>query len=131
MKPIVLFTTLVFSLAAASGALAACSDAAGIEVNWTGCDKANANLTGAVLAGAHLDNANLRNATLRNADMRFAQMTSADLRGADLSYADLRYANLTNTDLSQTYYEFADFSHAWWKDGTTCATGSIGTCKLH
>ena len=68
-----------------------CDARPGPGINWEFCNKAAADLRGAVLRGA----------VLRNARFAGADLTGADLRGADLAYADLSGAVLREADLSR------------------------------
>ncbi len=130
-----------------------CSARPGPGVNWEFCNKAAADLRGAVLRGAVLRNARLVGADLTGADLRQADLAYADLSGAVLRDADLGEARLTGTigraanfegaRLIDTDFEFADlvaaafdravttgtrFSQAIMPDGITCEVAMPGTC---
>jgi len=96
-------------LTTAPAVMAACSDPAGPQVDWSGCDKTNAILFEANLTGADLTRAGLADATLTGADP-----TGADLTGANLTEVNLNSALLTG---------------ATWTDGRVCAQGSIEVCN--
>jgi uncharacterized protein YjbI with pentapeptide repeats len=72
-----LAAALALSLTATSEAKAACSDPAAPEVDWSGCDKSNANLWNANLSGANLTDANLSYANLTDADLTYADLYGA------------------------------------------------------
>jgi uncharacterized protein YjbI with pentapeptide repeats len=76
------------------------------EVDWSGCDLADANMASANLDDANLDGANLTNAILTQAVLSNVKLENADLAGADLEAANLdgaivTEANLTGADLSR------------------------------
>lgn len=118
-------------------------------VNWSGCDKRNARLTGAslgngVLARARLDGADLRQARLTYAELAQVSLRGADLTGADLTGADLTGADLTGANLAQAGLSYANLTRALldgvrldgahldkttWVDGRTCVAGSLGVCR--
>lgn len=126
-----------------------CSEPAGAQVDWTGCDKngawlkavnlASANLTGARFNAANLSQSNLSYANLSGSDLSFANLsqaklvganlTSANLLYADMSNADLRYADLRNAQLSGATLLGARLDDATWTDGRVCAAISVGACK--
>jgi len=96
---------LALFLATAPGAMAACWDPAGKDVNWSNCDKSKTNLSG-------------------------ANLTDADLRTAVMSGTNLSGANLTNADLEEVMgMSDTNMSGATWTDGRICAEGSIGVCN--
>jgi uncharacterized protein YjbI with pentapeptide repeats len=89
----------------ASPAQAACDDKAEPKVDWHGCDRHGANLSGAKLSGANLSGAKLSGANLTNAKLNYVYLVGAKLTDADLSGAT-------------------------WTDGEKkCAAGSIGKCN--
>jgi len=74
------------------------------EANLSGAylreaDLSGANLHRANLFGAYLSWADLRGTNLREANLFGAYLRAADLTGADLSHADLRKANFSWTDI--------------------------------
>lgn len=116
-----------------AGRLLARSDLSGARMNSVSL--AGAELREARLEGADLAFANLNMAGLRGADLRGARLMGASLRGAaldgarfdgaDLSYADLRGARLNDVSLRG-----ARLDSALWVDGSTCAAGSTGACRV-
>lgn len=116
-----------------AGRLLARSDLSGARMNSVSL--AGAELREARLEGADLAFANLNMAGLRGADLRGARLMGASLRGAaldgarfdgaDLSYADLRGARLNDVSLRG-----ARLDSALWVDGSTCAAGSMGECRV-
>ena len=109
-----LAAALALFLTVTSEARAACNDPAGPYVDWSNCDKRDADLDSATLYGADLTNADLTNADLSGADLFNADLDGASLKGADLSGADL---------------SGADLSGAIWTDGRVCAEGPFGVCN--
>lgn len=102
-------TTIALCLSTTSAALGACSDPAGPNVDWAGCDIGRADLSVVNLTGANL--------------------AGADLTGADLSGAILFDANLEGANLTDVLLKGTNLSNAIWMDGSKCAEGSIGECK--
>lgn len=108
------------------------------NINWPGCDLAEADLSGAnvaessfrnvtmdgstVFTGARLTKCNFREMKLTgihlsHCDLQGAYFDKADLTGADLSYSNLKDAHLTNTiligaTLVNSYLQDADFTKA-------------------
>jgi hypothetical protein len=132
---------LLVVVAVPSVAHAKCSDPPRPQVNWQGCDKQRANLTGARLMGANLRDAKLMNADLSMADLTGAKLTGANLTGAkfintkmlnaDLTGADLTGANLNGANLSCVIFTGATLSRAQWNTGRMCDDPSpIGRCKI-
>lgn len=126
--------TLALTLVAAPEVLAACSDPAGLEVDWHDCDLKQADLSYKILSGANLHAADLSGANLEGVVLIRADLTDANLSGADLTYADLRDAvlngtNLSGANLTDTELAGANLSGAIWTDGKTCAEGSVDECK--
>jgi uncharacterized protein YjbI with pentapeptide repeats len=78
------------------------------EVDLSGADLWEANLSGADLSGADLSRANLSGADLSRADLREAYLSGANLREANLREANLSRADLRETDLSGAYLSEAD-----------------------
>lgn len=109
-----ILATLALALVACTGAQAACTDAAGPGVNWSGCNK-----NGVRVAGANLSGANLSGALLGPADNRSPDFSNANLSGANFKGAQIRDANFAGANLSG----------ATWTDGKVCATPSIGVCS--
>lgn len=133
---------------------AACGDAPGPQVDWSGCDRqffdlTDENLTGADLSNAdlsysvlfrtNLSDANLTGANLKdafpvgaiftNADLERANLIDADLVAANLNGADLRRANLTGADLdlssiAKTNFVGANLTNTDF-DGVTGADSAI------
>lgn len=71
----------ILALGYSTAAMAECSSTAGPEIDWSGCDKRRASLTGA---------------DLTNTDLTGADLTGAKLTGADLTKADLSRATWTD-----------------------------------
>lgn len=128
--------TVVAGLLGVSAApvAAACGDAPGPNVDWSGCDRqffdlTDKNMTGADLStadlsysvlfrtnfsGADLNGANLKDAfpvgaIFTNADLEGANLTDADLVAANLTGADFRRANLNGADLDLSTVANANF----------------------
>ena len=115
-------------------ARAACSDPAGMDVDWQDCDLKEVDLSYKILSGANLFNADLSGAGMEGVVLIRANLTGANLSGADLTYADLRDAVLDGADLSSANLTDADFtgtslSGTVWTDGRACAEGSVGVCE--
>lgn len=111
-------------------------------VNWAGCDKHGADLSGRALGTSNFTDTNLAQANLQDADLgaalfRRTDLSGANLQGAILTAAFLKDVNLTDADLSgaKIYggtYTNVDFSGATWTDGTTvCAKDSIDNCNAN
>lgn len=118
-------------------------------VNWQGCDKRWASLSGrdlkgARLSGGQLDAADLSRADLSYADMRRASLRGTSLRGARMTGADLTGADLTGADLTGAVLDYASLSGAgvsgvrWvgtrlsktiWVDGRVCTPSSTDECR--
>ena len=81
------------------------------DLDLSGADFQEANLTCSCFSGA-----DLRDADLRDADLRNAHLEGADLRGADLQDANLRGADLRGAYLSNANLEGADLRGAYIKD---------------
>lgn len=132
-----------------------CSKPAAPRVDWTACRRAGsdlrrADLRGALLKNADLSDSDLAGANLGEADAAYANLEAADLtlanlelsrlvgtnlRGAGLGHAnlhaaDLQYADLRDARIDGAQLEGARLSHAIWVDGQTCASGSVGECRL-
>jgi len=130
-----------------------CGARPGPGVNWEFCNRAAADLRGAVLRGATLRNARLAGADLTGADLREADLAYADLSGALLPDADLsgarlvgaigRAASFNRARLIGTDFEFADlvaavfdgavttgarFDQAIMPSGITCDAALAGSC---
>ena len=90
--PLLAGVALALFLATAPDARADCSDPAGPKVDWSGCNKVDADLSVADLKGANLNGANLRDANLEGADLRGAYLNDANLKGANLKGANLKGA---------------------------------------
>jgi hypothetical protein len=126
-----------------------CKAGPGENVNWSGCNKNDAKLSGAKLPNANLSGAHLERVDLSGADLSYANLTGADLRGANLSRAVLKgatlgEADLTGADLSGADLGFAVLANALmggarldgaslqqstWTDGRVCSDQSVGTCQ--
>lgn len=132
-----------------------CGDPAAAGVVWNNCHKEGVELNSADLHAAHINNADLTGAHMRGvklggsdlsysnlsvaelsysdlsqsllvgAMLHSADLSYANLRGADLSYADLSGANLGAADLDS-----AKLDNAIWIDGSVCAVGSVGECRV-
>ncbi|QEP43194.1 hypothetical protein D5085_08750 [Ectothiorhodospiraceae bacterium BW-2] len=133
-----------------------CDAVAAPGINWSGCDKHQAelaerdlagslmnhiDLTEANLAGAKLTDNQLAYAKLSKAILKEADLRGANLKGADLSYADLRDANLEGADLSYAKLRGALINRAnikgailartEWSNGMICRGDSIGGCFIN
>lgn len=128
--------------------IADCGTAAAPGVNWAGCERPAAVLTGASLRSARLSGARLSGADLRRADLAYADLsgsrlagaqlgearlfgsnlTGADLDAASLEGADLGFADLRNARIDGTRFERARLGNAIWTDGRRCAPSSVGRC---
>jgi uncharacterized protein YjbI with pentapeptide repeats len=144
MKRTILLVLTALLPGAAFPVMAACTDPAGIEVDWYGCDIGDANLSGTNLSDANLiyarlNDANLSGANLTGAKLSNAHLNSANLSGANLSgtvhfRTDFTRANLSGSDLTgakdlhRAKLSNANLSEAIWRDGRICSAGSIGTC---
>lgn len=137
------FTAIVLLLSVNSFSVQAqnCDAAAAPFVNWSGCDKSNAdlldanlllanlggaNLNGANLSSAELSGANLSGANLTNADLTTAYLTNADLTGANLTGANLTYADLTGANLSNVNLTGANLTGAILSGATLTGVVSGG-----
>jgi len=118
-------------------------------VIWSGCDKNDAVLKGAVLRTANLVGVHLERADLRGADLSYANLASADLRGAnlrnailkgatlaqadltgaDLAGADLGFAVMSDALLDGTRLDGASLRQTTWVDGHLCGEQSVGACQ--
>ena len=101
---------------------------AGISGAFTKADLEKLKTTKACVQ-CDLRRANLSGADLSGYDLSGAQLFGADLQHANLKGANLKGANLYEAKLKDADLSGADLSGAIWTDGTTCKTGSIGTCK--
>jgi len=110
-----ILAALMFSAIAITSAQAACTDPAGPNVNWSGCNKNGIRVPGANLSGANLSNA------LFGPTAKYT---------ADFSRANLQGANFTGSNVpTSVNFAGADLSGATWVDGLVCAAGSIGKCS--
>ena len=132
-----------------------CGDPAAAGVEWNNCHKEGVQLNSANLHAAHINNADLTGANLRGAkldgsDLSYTNLSVSDvsysdlsqsllvgamLHNADLSYANLRGADLSYADLSGANLGAADLvsaklDNAIWIDGSQCAVGSVGECRM-
>lgn len=138
------FAMLAISMTTSPAVMAACSDPVEPYLDWSGCDKKDAiltgvwlpgailegaNLEGADLTGAKLGDADLTDAVLVNASLREANLRGAILKGAILKGAILKGADLRQTDLSQADLAGADMSGARVSNVSVCAKRSIGRCR--
>lgn len=100
-----------------------CSAPAGPKVNWSGCDKANINISGAQLfesnlSGANLSGANLYQVNLVNAFAEGANFVrsnisgGAGLTGGNFKGANFEGANLLGSGLAGTNLMGANFANA-------------------
>ncbi len=83
-----------------------------VEVDLSGADLSDAELTGADLAGADLFDAELTGADLADADLFGADLTLADLTDADLTDADLGGADLSEANLRGAFLTHAGLKSA-------------------
>jgi uncharacterized protein YjbI with pentapeptide repeats len=86
-------------------------------VNWSGVDKAGADLTDANLNGATLININLGPATSTGGEPKNAKLIRAKLNGAALiqanvAGADFSYASATGATFLKAYVQRSIFTHA-------------------
>ena len=100
MKRSIVFVLTTLSRAAALPAMAACTDPAGIEVDWEACNLSDADLNGAELKRANLSGTDLSGADLTSAGLNRANLSGANLSGANMLHARLNDANLSGADLS-------------------------------
>ena len=82
------------------------------DVNLSGADLSDVNLSSADLNHANLSEANLSSADLNHANLSEVDFSGADLTMADLSSTDLRDANLRDANLSDTKLNKATISGA-------------------
>jgi len=82
------------------------------DVNLSGADLSDVNLSSADLNHANLSEANLSSADLNHANLSEVDFSGADLTMADLSSTDLRDANLHDANLSDTKLNKANISGA-------------------
>jgi hypothetical protein len=89
------------------------------NVNLSGIDLSNQNLTKAWLYGADLSGANLSNSRMILAYLNEANLAGANLSGANLRGANLIGANLKGANLSGAQLREAKLFRAVMPDGTT------------
>jgi len=82
------------------------------NVNLSGADFSDANLSRALLAGANLSGANFYGANLSEASLIRANLTGANLVDANLAEADLTEANLFGVKVFGTNFARANLSDA-------------------
>lgn len=146
---------LIFYRAPPPPAVVDCTSPAQAGVVWNSCDLAGRMLARSDLAGARMNSVSLAGADLREArlvgvDLAFSNLNFADLRKADLGGTRLMGASLRGAELDGARFDGADLSYAdlrgarmgdvslrgarldsaLWVDGTTCAAGSIGACRI-
>ena len=110
-----LLATLALAVASVTGVQAACTDPAGPNVNWSGCNKNGIRVPGANLSGA---------------DLSKATFTPTAKYNADFSNANLSGANFTGSTVTGANFSGANLAGAKWTDGRVCATPSVGSCKV-
>ncbi|WP_375462260.1 pentapeptide repeat-containing protein [uncultured Enterovirga sp.] len=116
----------VVALSVAGPAGAACGDAIGPKVDWTGCSKrqlllSGNDLSGAVMTKAMLTSTDFRKtkfvgATLREADVTFARFDDSDLTGADLTKVVGWQTSFRNATLVKAQLPTAQMSRATFTD---------------
>jgi hypothetical protein len=88
------------------------------EIDFSGVDLSNMNLSGANLISVRMSEANLANVDLSKAILTFgklqfanltgANLSEADLLGTDFSFAKMAGTNLKSANLRQSFLAFAD-----------------------
>jgi uncharacterized protein YjbI with pentapeptide repeats len=132
-----LYRLVVVSVAAigfASTALAKCDDPPGPGVDWQGCQRQWAQLSGKDLSHANLEGANLNFANLESADLSHANLKGASLLGVNLQGVNFEKANLTSTFMTKSRIAGASFKgsilgDAYWVNGQHCLPESVGECR--
>ena len=119
----------------ASNALAKCDDPPGPGVNWQGCQKQWAQLSGKNLSHANLEGANLNHANLESADLSHANLKGASLLGVNLQGVNFEKANLasafmTKSRIAGASLEDALLGDAYWVNGQQCQPESVGECRM-
>jgi uncharacterized protein YjbI with pentapeptide repeats len=151
MKRSIMLALIALSFGAAFPVMAACTDTAGMEVDWEGCNLSDANLSESDLTGANLSGANLNRAVLKDVNLTGANLSESNLYAATLNRVTLTDANLSGANMSDTwltdanlrsanlspaknlrgggkYLRGAKLSGVIWTDGRICAAESVGTC---
>jgi hypothetical protein len=88
------------------------------HINLSGCDRVDADFS-----GANLTNARLNDTDLNGAQLLSATLTGASITGAILSDANLTGANLTDANLTGSRLSGASLGGVRWND-TTCPDGT-------
>jgi hypothetical protein len=112
----------LFAFMAVPGAGAACGEAPGFGIDWSGCDKSGEDLSGVVLGfmnltgtdftGAILTDANMALATADGAIFTNATLDGANLFGVSLTGANFTDASVRNVNMQNTTVENANFGGA-------------------
>lgn len=125
----------VAAIGLASNALAKCDDPPATGVDWQGCQKQWAQLSGKDLSHANLEGANLNHANLESADLSHANLKGASLLGVNLQGVNFENANLTSTFMTKSRIAGASlkdalFGNEYWVNGQQCQPESIGECRM-
>ncbi len=122
---VLLAAAMLGAFANTTASLAACRDAPGPGVDWTGCLKQRLmldrrDLTGANFEGAKLSGSGFQSAKLSGANFELSELVRVSFHDADLSNtdfekalasrADFSGANFTNARLSRAEFIRVDFS---------------------
>ncbi len=110
-----------------------CSLEAGIQVNWSGCDRhamdySHTDFTGSNFSGANLIDSNLNGVNFTNANLANSTVTNANLTGVTLDGANVDGASFTGANFTGIHGTgILNADSATFPAGWAVVNGTIGT----
>ncbi|KLN60600.1 hypothetical protein WH96_12205 [Kiloniella spongiae] len=111
-KSLCLAVVALFCVQFSSTVLAACTDPAGVDVNWQRCNMDGLNLDDVQLSGARLRDTSFLRGSLNQADLKNVSGFRTKFVSASLVEADFTKASLPEADFTKAKLQGADFTKA-------------------